>query len=100
MSNGPSILEAQVDWITDCIVKMEAESIRIIEPTKEAEQKWRERITERAKQTLYPLTKSWWSGDNIEGRKGDFLTYVDGIGKYTEECWDALSEWKGFELTR
>lgn len=38
------------------------------------------------RQTLYPLTGSWWNGGNIPGKKAQCLTYTDGIAEYERVC--------------
>ncbi|KAL4861008.1 hypothetical protein BDV12DRAFT_208596 [Aspergillus spectabilis] len=99
-SNGPTILECQVDFIVDVISKMEQEKIDTIEPTAEAEEDWRQRIVESGINTLFTETDSWWTKSNIPGRKKELLTYIGGIPQYEAECRATLEGWKGFEVTK
>lgn len=96
LSNGPTILECQVDFVVDCIAKLEKEGATTIEPTEKAMVEWRQLIIDMADKTLFPLTRSWWSG--APGKKPEMLMYVNGIPMYERECQAALDGWKGFEI--
>ncbi|KIX06716.1 uncharacterized protein Z518_04692 [Rhinocladiella mackenziei CBS 650.93] len=98
LSNGPTILECQVDWVVDAIEKLEKEGVKSIEPKQEAQDAWGEMITSMSQQTLFPLTNSWWTGGNIPGKKVQMLTYTRGIGEYEPQCRETLDSWKGFEV--
>lgn len=78
-SNGPTIIEAQVETAVDFIKKLEKEGIQTIEPRKEAEAEWKNALNEMTKYTLLPSTDSWWNGGNIPGKKAENMTYIAGI---------------------
>ncbi|KAA8645396.1 hypothetical protein EYZ11_000413 [Aspergillus tanneri] len=96
LSNGPTILQCQVDFIVDAITKMEKDNLRSIEPTVEAETQWRETILNAAEKTLFLETDSWWIAANIPGKKKEMLTYLGGINQYEKECRETLDKWTGF----
>lgn len=98
LSNGPTILECQVDFVCETIAKLEKENAKSIEPLKSAEEDWKEMIQAMNAPTLFPLTSSWWTGGNIPGKKAESLTYVLGIDRYEAQCRDTLTDWKGFEV--
>ncbi|KAF9888239.1 hypothetical protein FE257_008808 [Aspergillus nanangensis] len=98
LSNGPTILECQIDWIIAAINKMEKEGVETLEPSIEAENLWIKSINDAAEPTLFNETDSWWTGANVPGKKREILTYLGGIGAYEAECHSALESWKGFEL--
>ncbi|KAL4928081.1 flavin-containing monooxygenase [Aspergillus undulatus] len=100
LSNGPTILECQIDFVVDAIAKLEAEGLQTIEPTAEAEDEWRLKINEAAKDTLFAETDSWWTGANIPGKKKELLTYILGIDNYEAECRESLKDWKGFVVKK
>ena len=52
LSNGPTIIEAQMETIVDMISKLESENVRSIEPQRAAEEEW--------KQTLDAMSKCKW----------------------------------------
>lgn len=62
LSNGPSTVEIQVRWIRDAINKINRQGIKYINPTKEASDKWKERIEALAAPTLFPTTRSTYMG--------------------------------------
>ena len=68
LSNGPPIIESQVDWIIDAIQKMKSDGIIAIEPQREMARKWGEDIQAMNGKTLYPLENSWYMGANIPGK--------------------------------
>ncbi|EIN04187.1 cyclopentanone 1,2-monooxygenase [Punctularia strigosozonata HHB-11173 SS5] len=95
LSNGPSCIESQADWIIDAIAKMKKEGIRYIEPTMASEQEWHDKIEMISKNTLFHNTDSWYMGANIPGKPREQLNYLGGLPLYTQECRKALDN--GFE---
>ncbi len=65
LSNGPTIIEAQVESIADIIAKMEAENAKTIEAQRAAEEEWAQTLHSMSKYTLIPFTDSWWNGANV-----------------------------------
>lgn len=96
-SNGPTCVEVQGDWIVDSIRKMKEENIKTIEATKEAEEEWRQKVTELSDKTLFPGTDSWYMGANIPGKPREQLNYAGGFPLYQKELQRTLDEgFKGF----
>ena len=95
-SNGPSCVEVQADWIVQAIDKLKAEGIKRIDPTREAEEEWRNKVQELSDKTLFPSANSWYMGANIPGKPREQLNYAGGLPKYDEECQATLPGWKGF----
>ncbi|KAK4612125.1 FAD-binding monooxygenase acrE [Fulvia fulva] len=98
LSNGPTIIEAQVETIVDMIKKLESEGTKVIEPTKEAESQWKEHCNSMLQYTLFPFTESWWNGSNIPGKKAENMSYIAGINAYEAECRATMEGWKGFNV--
>ena len=84
----------------DAIVKLEKENVRSIEPLAESEKEWKDLINKMADMTLLPLTNSWWTGNNIPGRKAETLSYVGGLNNYEPQIRSHLDDWKGFEIIK
>lgn len=99
LSNGPSIIELQGDFVVSAISRLEASNGKSLEPTREAEDEWSEMIEAMNKPTLLPLTNSWWTGANIPGKKIQMLTHLGGLKMYEEQCLEKLNDWKGFNVT-
>jgi cation diffusion facilitator CzcD-associated flavoprotein CzcO len=97
-SNGPSCVECQGDWIVDAITKMEANNIKSIEATKEAEQHWKRTVNELSDMTLFPQTDSWYMGANIPGKPREQLNFTGGFPLYNKKIRSALEDWSGFEV--
>ena len=98
MSNGPTIIEAQADFILAAIEKLEKEGAKSIEPNRDAEDGWDNMIDAMNKYTLFPLTNSWWNAANIPGKRVQILTHPGGIQMYEAQCRETLEGWKGFTV--
>jgi len=98
LSNGPTILECQVDFAIEAITKLEKENAKSIEPKVSAEAEWKTQINTMNDYTLFPLTSSWWTGGNIPGKKAENMTYIGGIDLYEKTCREKLTGWEGFNV--
>jgi len=98
LSNAPTIIEAQVDLITETIAKLEGEHALSVEATQTAQATWTQLIVQMNEQTLFPLTSSWWTGGNIPGRTARALTFLGGIDLYEQICREKVRKWEGFDV--
>jgi len=98
LSNGPTIIEAQVETIAEMIAKLEHEKAQVIEAQRSAEEEWKGVLDEMIKYTLIPLTDSWWNASNIPGKKAENMTYVGGVDNYEKQCRATMEGWKGFDV--
>jgi hypothetical protein len=98
LSNGPTIIEAQSDFVVSAIEKLEKEGAKTLEPVRQAEDEWDDMIDAMNKPTLFPLTNSWWNAANVPGKKIQILTHPGGIEMYEQQCRQTLTDWKGFEV--
>jgi cyclohexanone monooxygenase len=65
-----------------------------------AERKWVEHVADRAKETLYVSTKSYYSGDEIPGKPHVFMPYSGGVRGYRRILEKiASSGYEGFEMS-
>ncbi len=88
LSNMMTSIEQHVDWISDCIERVDQGAI---EPMQKAEDEWVEHNNLIAQMSLYPYANSWYMGDNIPGKTRIFTAYVGGVGEYRQMC-DAIAE--------
>lgn len=98
LSNGPTIIECQIETIVDMISKLESEKAQTIEPQRKAEVEWKEMLGAMSKHTLIPYTDSWWNGANIPGKKSENMIYVAGINMYEKQMRETFDGWKGFDV--
>jgi acetone monooxygenase len=95
----PTCLQAQVEWVTDCIAYARGTGKRVIEPTKEFEESWVRHHDEVANRTLLVKTDSWYMGSNVEGKPRRLLSYAGGVGNYHRQCDEqAAMGYPGFAM--
>ncbi|PVH71913.1 putative dimethylaniline monooxygenase [Cadophora sp. DSE1049] len=100
LSNGPPIIEIQVDWIADAISKMRGEGVQAVTPKWDAADKWRQDIQDMNEKTLYPLANSWYMGANIPGKVREQLIYIGGVDLYERTAREAMRTWDGFDIIK
>ncbi|TCU77072.1 cyclohexanone monooxygenase/acetone monooxygenase [Bradyrhizobium sp. R2.2-H] len=99
LCNMTTCLQQQVEWIDDCIRYMRAKDLKVIEPTKDAEDGWVAHHDEIANATLIAKTNSWYLGSNVEGKPRRVLSYCGGVGAYRQKCDEvAASGYQGFAV--
>ncbi|KAH6644051.1 hypothetical protein C7974DRAFT_439275 [Boeremia exigua] len=98
LSNGPTIIECQSDMIVETIAALRKEGKTSIEPTKEAEEEWKNNMNAMVEHTLFPYTNSWWNTSNVPGKKAENQSYILGVHSYEQECRERLEKWQGFEI--
>jgi cyclohexanone monooxygenase len=95
LSNMIVSIEQHVDWITEAIAFMHDRGLKVMEASKEAEDKWVAHVNEVAHLTLYPQANSWYIGANIPGKPRIFMPYIGGVGAYRRICNEVAA--KGYE---
>ncbi|WP_428415715.1 flavin-containing monooxygenase [Methylibium sp.] len=99
LCNMPTCLQAQVEWVTDCIAFARDAGKSVVEPTKEFEESWVRHHDEVANRTLLVKTDSWYMGSNVEGKPRRLLSYAGGVGNYHRQCDDqAAMGYPGFAM--
>lgn len=79
---------------------MREESLTSVNAKAESEKAWVEGIWSIAKMSLLPGTKSWYTGDNIPGKKREPLIYLGGVPTYYKAIWECKEKgYEGFELS-
>ena len=99
LSNVLVSTEEQLDWLAALIGTMDAERIVEFEATHQAEQAWVVHVNERAKETLYLSTPSYYNGAEIAGKPRVFMPYSGGVRGYRrilQKC--AAQGYAGFAL--
>lgn len=99
LCNMTTCLQQQVEWIDDCIRFVRTKNLKVIEPTKDAEDGWVAHHDETANATLIAKTNSWYLGSNVEGKPRRVLSYCGGVGAYRQKCDEvAASGYQGFAM--
>ena len=88
-SNGPCVVEVEVNFIMQCIKHVEAlnENVevstrKVVEVTSDAEIDWRAICDQAADGSLFKTANSWIFGSNIPGRKPAVTFYFPGLKGY------------------
>lgn len=92
-------IEQHVEWIAGAIAHLDAQGLRTIEATPQAEAAWVEHVDAAARQTLFLSCDSWYLGANIPGKPRRFMPLVGGFPAYAAHCADvARRGYAGFAL--
>jgi cation diffusion facilitator CzcD-associated flavoprotein CzcO len=101
ISNMTISIEQHVGWIASCIVAMERDEVRTIEPDPAAQEDWWGQVQEIANSTLLPKYDSWWTGANIAGKPRLFTPYLGGLVNYRRIIDEVADDgYRGFDLER
>jgi cyclohexanone monooxygenase len=95
LTNVPPLIETQVEFVAGLIAAAEAEKKKrsdddettqqpVIEVTEEAENAWLEQTNAIGESTVFAKGGSWLTGDNVEGKKHNFLYYLGGVVNYNK----------------
>ena len=98
-SNMVVSIEQHVDWIADCLERLRADGVQLIE----ADQARRGRVgrarQRRRQRHALPGRNSWYMGANVPGKPRVFMPYVGGVGAYRQKCDEvAANGYEGFQL--
>lgn len=100
LSNMVHSIETHVDWIMRLLAHARQHGVRRIVATVDAEAGWVQRCADEAAKTLYPKAKSWYMGDNIEGKPRLFMPFVAGVPLYRKIIEEvAANNYQGLRLT-
>ncbi len=99
LSNVMVSIEEQIDWLATLLNTMDDRGIVEYEADAQAEIDWVRHVNERARETLYLATDSYYNGAEIAGKPRVFMPYSGGIRGYRRllhQC--AESGYAGFTL--
>jgi cation diffusion facilitator CzcD-associated flavoprotein CzcO len=98
LTNAPTLIEQQGEWIVDCLTYLRENGFDSIEPRRDAEDEFVTLHQETSNATLIPETESWWTGTNIEGKPRTLLSWCGGFPAYRDLCDEAARRYEGFAL--
>ena len=89
--NYPVAMEHAVEWIGGCLREAARRNAASIEVTREAEEKWMDRITKTAGVTVVGSRDSWWNGGNIPGKPRSVMFYFGRFGTFRRRCAESAT---------
>jgi cyclohexanone monooxygenase len=93
-------IEQHVDFIHNLIMHKKDNNYSAVYAKRKNQDEWVKHNNDVAHSTLYPLAHSWYNGDNIVGKKRNFMPYVGGVANYKNICDEIIeSDYKGFEFS-
>ncbi|WP_084397196.1 flavin-containing monooxygenase [Hydrogenophaga pseudoflava] len=100
LSNMVHSIETHVDWIMRLLKHAQQHGVQRIGATQEAEDAWVQRCADEAAKTLYPKAKSWYMGDNIDGKPRLFMPFVAGVPLYRRIIEEVASNnYQGLQMS-
>lgn len=101
LSNVLLSSEEQIDWLVQLFEYARQQEIDEIEATADAEREWVEHVNNRAKETLYPKTASYYLGAEMPGKPRVFMPYSGGVRNYRRILEKTASAgYSGFSLRK
>ncbi len=82
LSNVMISIEEQIDWFGRLFRMMEEKGISTVEADEDAERSWVAHVNERARDTLYLSTDSYYNGAEVAGKPRVFMPYSGGVRGY------------------
>ena len=82
LSNVMVSIEEQIDWFAQLIRSMEERGATTFDIDPEAERNWVAHVNERACETLYMSTNSYYNGAEVAGKPRVFMPYSGGVRGY------------------
>jgi cyclohexanone monooxygenase len=79
-------IEAHVEWIADLIAFSEANGLRQIQPSHEAEVTWTQHVAEVAAASITTTHDTQYWGQNVPGKPRQYLAYIGGVDRYQAIC--------------
>jgi cation diffusion facilitator CzcD-associated flavoprotein CzcO len=101
LSNVLLSAEEQVDWLAALFDHCREAGVNEVEVTAEAERDWVAHVNERAQETLYLKTASYYLGAEMPGKPRVFMPYSGGVRGYRRFLENtAAAGYEGMTLRR
>ena len=97
--NMVASIEQNVDFVSDTIEHLRQHQYTSIEANAREERAWTKYVDWVSKQTIYTQVKSWYNGENVDGKPAGFMPYAGGGLTYFEFVRQAVDDgYRGFTL--
>jgi len=98
--NMTASIEQNVDFVSNTIDHLRDHHLASIEAQPREELAWTKYVDWISKQTIYTKVKSWYNGENVNGKPAGFMPYAGGGLTYFEFVRQAVDEgYRGFTLS-
>ena len=95
--NMTASIEQNVDFVSNTIDHLRDHHYASIEAQPREELAWTKYVDWISKQTIYTKVKSWYNGENVNGKPAGFMPYAGGGLTYFEFVRQAVDEgYRGF----
>ena len=95
--NMTASIEQNVDFVSNTIDHLREHHYTSIEAQPREELAWTQYVDWISKQTIYTKVKSWYTGENTEGKPAGFMPYAGGGLTYFEFVRQAVDNgYRGF----
>ena len=99
LSNVLVSTEEQIDWLAQLLRHMDDTDALEFEATHAAERDWVAHVNQRARETLYLSTDSYYNGAEVAGKPRVFMPYSGGVRGYRRLLQNCVARgYEGFEL--
>ena len=98
LTNGPTLIEQQGEWIGNFLAHMEAGGHRVVDTRQDAVNEFLELHDTISNSTVIPDTASWWTGTNVDGKPNGLLSWCGGFPEYRRICDEAVIDFAGFRF--
>jgi cation diffusion facilitator CzcD-associated flavoprotein CzcO len=92
LSNVLLSIEEQIDWFGGLLRYLEERRIDAFDIDPQAERDWVAHVNERAAQTIYMSTNSYYNGSEVAGKPKVFMPYSGGVRGYRRILETCASE--------
>jgi cation diffusion facilitator CzcD-associated flavoprotein CzcO len=92
LSNVLLSIEEQIDWFGGLLRHLEERRIDAFDIDPQAESDWVAHVNERAAQTIYMSTNSYYNGSEVAGKPKVFMPYSGGVRGYRRILETCASE--------
>jgi cyclohexanone monooxygenase len=97
--NMVASIEQNVDFVCNTIEYLREHRLESIEARPREERAWTHYVDWVSKQTIYTKVKSWYTGENVDGKPAGFMPYAGGGLTYFEFVRQAVDNgYRGFTL--
>jgi cyclohexanone monooxygenase len=91
LTNMMVSIQQHVEWIAECIQRLDDDGLDTIEAEQQAQDNWVDYVNLVAGFTLFPTCNSWYLGANVPGKTRVFMP-LPGFATYAEWCTQVAAD--------